>query len=46
MADKVVVQYCSAEAIPAGAHVQEELVHIVYEYKMKVVLDALVLLPV
>nr|WP_321522379.1 transposase [uncultured Macellibacteroides sp.] len=37
VADKVVVHYCSQEAIPAGAHVLEERVHIVYEYKMEVI---------
>lgn len=37
VADKVVLHYCSQEAIPAGAHVLEERVHIVYEYKMEVI---------
>lgn len=36
VADKVVVHYCSQEAIPTGAHVLEERVHIVNEYKMEV----------
>ncbi|MCE5225085.1 MAG: transposase [Porphyromonadaceae bacterium] len=35
VADKVVVHYCSQEAIPAGAHVLEERVHFVYKYKLE-----------